>query len=181
MCFFHNTCTYTYFLTCVVQDVLNYVLNLLESQVVLRPLARVPVYPHSWSILEVALLYVLEPLDADVVEEQECTLAHTLAVVVKLTIRGLPLLRTGAVVAMQCGGLVAVSHYLSHHKQVQLVVAHLSEGGSEGLVVFHWEVHGAWCLLGSKVTATAPANKLLDQIILLVIQLPRHCHHFTHL
>ena len=34
---------------------------------VLWPFARVPMYPHSWSIHEVALLDVLE---ANVVEEQ---------------------------------------------------------------------------------------------------------------
>jgi len=67
-------------------------------------------YPHSWSVLEVALLDVLEPLDADVVEEQEGALAHPLAMVVELTIRYLPLFRTATVVAMQCGGLIAVSH-----------------------------------------------------------------------
>ena len=48
-------------------------------------LACLPVYSHSWSIHEVTLLDVLEPLDADVVEEQEGTLAHVLAMVVKLT------------------------------------------------------------------------------------------------
>ena len=138
-------------------------------------------YPHSWSVLEVALLDVLEPLDADVVEEQEGALAHQLAMVVELTIRYLPLFRTATVVAMQCGGLIAVSHYLPHHKQVQLIMAHLREGGSEGLVVFHREAHGAWCLLRPKITATAPASKLLDQIILPVIQLPHHCCHLTRL
>ena len=46
----------TLFLTCVVQGKQNDVLNLVKSQVVLRPLSRVPVYPHSWSICEVALL-----------------------------------------------------------------------------------------------------------------------------
>ena len=82
-------------------------------------------------------------------------------------------------VTLQCGGLVAVSLNLSHHKQVQLM-AYLSEGGSEGLVVlFYWEEHGAGCLW-SKVTATAPANKILDQIV-LVIQFPHHCSHLVHL
>ena len=149
----------------------------------LWPLARVPMYPHSWSIHEVALLDVLEPLEANVMEEQEGALTYTLALVVKLTIRGLPLFRTGAVVTLQCGGLVAMSHDLSHHKQVQLIMAHLSKGGSEGPIVFDWEEHGAGCLLGSKVTAstTTPADELLDKIILLVIQFPHHCRHFTHL
>ena len=103
-----------------------------------------------------------------------------LALVVKLTIRDLPLLRTGAV---QCGGLVAMSHDLSHHKQFQLIMAHLSKGGSEGPTVFDWEEHGEGCLLGSKVTAstTTLADKLLDKIILHVVQLPHHCCHFTHL
>ena len=73
-----------------------------------------------------------------------------------------------------------MSHDLSHHKQVQLIMAHLSKGGSEGLVVFHWEEHGAGCLLGSKVTATTPADEFLDKII-LVIQLPHHCHHLAYL
>ena len=132
---------YTCFLTCVVQDVLNDVFN--------------------------------------VVEEQEGMLAHTLAMVIKLAIRSLPPFRTQAVVTLQCGGLVAVSHNLSHHKQVQLIMAYLSESGSEGLVVFYWEEHGAGCLW-SKVTATALANKILDQIV-LVIQFPHHCSHLVHL
>ena len=169
------------FLTCVVQDVLNNVLNLLKSQVVLWPLACVSMHPHSWPILEVTLLNVLEPLDADVVEEQEGTLANTLALVVELAIRSLPLFRTGAVVALQGTGLIAVSHDLSHHKQVQLIVAHLSEGGSEGLVVFQWEQHGAWCLPGSEITTTPPTDKLLNQITLLVVQVSHHCCHITHL
>ena len=167
--------------TRVVQDVLYDVLDLLKCQVVLWPLAHVSMNPHSWSIHEIAFLDVLEPLEADVMQEQEGTLAHSLAMVVKLTIRSSSQFRTGAVVALQCGGLVAVSHDLSHHKQVQLIVVHLSKGSSEGLVVFHWEEHGARCLLGPEVTATAPADKLLDQITLLVVQVPHHCHHFTHL
>lgn len=122
--------------TCVIQDVLNDVPDLLKSQVVFRPLACVSMHPHSWSILEVTLLDILEPLEADVMEEQEGTLANALAMVVELPIRYLSLFRTGAVVALQSGGLVAVSHDLSHDKQVQLIMAHLSEGGSEGLVVF---------------------------------------------
>ena len=76
-------------------------------------------------------------------EEQEGVLTHTLALVVKLTIRDLPLLKlwTGAVVTLECGGLVAMTHDLSHHKQVQLIMAHLNKGGSEGLIVFDWEEH----------------------------------------
>ena len=70
-------------------------------------------------------------------------------------------------VTMQRGGLVAVSHDLSHHNQVQLVMTHLSEGGSEGLIVVHWKKHGAWCLSGSKVTAASPANKVCNQFTLL--------------
>ena len=66
-------------------------------------------------------------------EEQEGMLTYMLALAGKLTIHGLPLFRTvtGAVVTLQCGGLVAMSHDLSHHKQVQLIMAHLSKGGSE--------------------------------------------------
>ena len=60
-------------------------------------------------------------------------------------------------------------------------MAHLSKGGSEGLIVLKWEEHGAWCLLWSKVTATALADKFLNKIILLIIQLPHHCHHLAHL
>ena len=148
---------------------------------VLRPLSHVSVYSHSWSICEVALLDILEPLDADIVQEQEGTLAHTLAMVVKVTVRYFPLFRSGAVVTLQCGRLVGVSHDLSHHKQVQLIVAHLSKGGSEGLVVFDWKEHGAGSLLRAEVTATAPANKLLHSIALLVIQLPHLCRHLAHI
>ena len=72
--------------------------------------------------------------------DPERTQAHTLAKMVKLTICYLPLFRTGAVVALQCFGLIAVSHDLTHHKQVQLMVAYLSKGG---LVVVHWEEQGA--------------------------------------
>ena len=64
---------------------------------VLWPLACVPVYPHSWSVCEVTPLDVLEPLEANIVEEQESMLAHTLAMV---TICCLPLFRTGAVMAL---------------------------------------------------------------------------------
>ena len=148
---------------------------------VLRPLACVLVYPHSWSICEVTLLDIHEPLDTYVVEEQEGMLAHALAMVVKLTIGCLPLFRSGAVVTLQCVGLVAVSHDLSHHKQVQLIMAHLSEGASEGLIVLHWEEHRTWSLLGSKVTAIPPANKVFDQVVLSVIQLPHRCRQLTHL
>ena len=157
------------FLTCVVEDKLNDVLDLVKSQVVLRPLSCVPVYPHCWSICEVALLYVLEPLETNVMEEQEGALTHALAVVVKLVIGRLSLLRSGAMVTMQYGGLVAVSHDLSHHNQVQLVMAHLSEGGSEGLIVLHWKKHGAWCLSGSEVTAAPPANKVCHQFTLFIV------------
>ena len=94
----------------------------------LWPLARVPMYPHSCSIHKLALLGVLEPLQANVVEEQEGMLTYTLALVVKLTTRDLPLFRAGVVMTLQCGGLVAMSHDLSHHKQVQLIIAHLSKG-----------------------------------------------------
>ena len=73
----------------------------------LWPLAYVSMHPHSWSILEVTFLNVLKPLDADVMEEQEGMLANTLAMVVELAIRFLPLFRTGAVVALQGGRLVA--------------------------------------------------------------------------
>ena len=131
--------------------------------------------PHRWSIHEIAFL------QADVMQEQERTLAHSLAMVVKLTIRSSPQFRTGAVVVLQCGGLAAVSHDQSHHKHIQLIVVHPSKGGSEGLVVFHWEEHGARCLFGPEIIATALADKLLDQITLLVIQVPHHCRHFTHL
>ena len=104
--------------TRVVQDVLYDVLDLVKCQVVLRSLACVSMYPHSWSIHKVAFLDVLEPLQADVMEEQEGTLTHSLAMVVKLTVCYFPQFRTGGVVALQCGRLVAVSHNLSHHKQV---------------------------------------------------------------
>ena len=151
--------------TCVVEDKLNDVLNLVKSLVMLRPLSCVPLYPHSWSICEVALLDVLEPLETNVVEEQG-TLTRTLAMVVKVVVGRLSLLRSGAMVTMQHGGLVTVSHNLSHHNQVQLVMAHLSEGRSEGLIVLHWKKHGAWCLSGSKVTAANPANKVCNQFTL---------------
>ena len=57
-------------------------------------------YPHGWSICEVTLLDVLEPLEVNVVEEQEGMLAYTLAMVEELTVCCLPLFRTGAVVAL---------------------------------------------------------------------------------
>ena len=176
------TCIHVHLLfrTHVVQDVLDNVLDLVKYQVVLRPLACVSVYSHSWSICEVALLDI-EPFDADIVQEQEGTLAHVLAMVVKVTVHYFLLFRSGAVVTLQCGGLVGVSHDLSHHKQVQLIMAHLSKGGSEGLVVFDWKEHGAGSLLRAKVTATALANKLLHLIALLVIQLPHLCHHLAHI
>ena len=138
------------FPTCVVQDVLNNILTLLKSQVVLWTLACVSMHPHSWPILEVTL-NVLEPLDVDIVKEQG-TLANT-AMVVKLAIRSFSLFRTGAVVALQGTGLVAVSHDLLHHKQVQLIIAYLSEGGSEGLVVLGttWSMHGAFLGLKSQL------------------------------
>ena len=97
----------------------------------LWPLPCVSVYPHSWSVRQVALLDTLEPLYSYIVEEQEGALTNTLAMVVKLAIRSLPLLRTGAMVALQGGGLVAVSHDLSHYEQIQLVMGHLGKGGSE--------------------------------------------------
>ena len=103
--------------------------------------------------------------------------AHVLAMVVKVTVRYFPPFRTGPVVTLHCGGLVAVSHDLSHHKQIQLIMVHLSKGGSEGLVVFNWKEHGAGCLFRSKVIATAPANELLHQIALLVIQFPHVTSH----
>ena len=89
----------------------------------------VSVYSHSWSVRQV-VLDTLEPLYSNVVEEQGA-LTNTLAMVVKLAIRSLPLLRIGAVVALQGGGLVAVSHDLSHYEQIQLVMGHLGKGGSE--------------------------------------------------
>ena len=96
----------------------------------LWPLPPVSVYPHSWSVRQVALLDIFEPL-FQCYGEQEGTLTNTLAMVVKLAIHSLPLLRTGAVVALQDGGLVALSHDLSHCKQVQLIMGHFSEDGSE--------------------------------------------------
>ena len=51
------------FLTCVVEDKLNDVLNLVKSQVVLWPLSCVPVYPHSWSIFDFFMfLNLLRPM-----------------------------------------------------------------------------------------------------------------------
>ena len=102
-------------------------------------------------------------------EEQEGALIHALAVVVKVVVGRLSLLRSGAMANMQRGGLVAVSHDLSHHNQVQLVMAHLSEGGSKGVIVLHWKKHGAWCLSGSIVTAAPPANKVCNQFTLFVV------------
>ena len=87
-------------LTCVVKDKLNDILNLVKSQVVLWPLSCVPVYPHSWSICEVALLYFFEPRETNVMEEQEGALTHALAVVVKPVVSRLSLLRSGAMVTM---------------------------------------------------------------------------------
>ena len=55
----------------------------------------------------------------------------------------------------------------SHHKQIQLIMAHLSEGGSEGLIVLYWEEHRTWCLLGSKVTSTTPLTKSLTRSLSL--------------
>ena len=59
-------------------------------------------YPHSWSVLEITLLDILEPLEADVMEEQEGTLTYMLALAVKLTIHGFSLFRTvtGAMVTL---------------------------------------------------------------------------------
>ena len=87
-------------------------------------------YPHSWSVHRVALIDTLEPLYSNVVEEQG-GLTNTLAMVVKLAMCSLTLLRTGAVVALLDGGLLAVSHNLSHYEQIQLVMGHLGKGGSE--------------------------------------------------
>ena len=130
-----------YFRTRVVQDELDNVLDLGKGQMVLWPLAGVPVYSHCWSVCQVALFDVLKPLDSNVVEKQEGTLTHPLAMVVKLTIRCLPFFRSGAVVTMQCGRLIAVSHNLTNHKQVQLVMAHLRKACSEGQVMLDREEH----------------------------------------
>ena len=78
-------------------------------------------------------------------------LAHTLAVV---AVCCFSLFRIGAVVTLQCGGLVAVSHDLSRSSSS-------SKSGSEGLP------EKAWSRAYSEVTATAPANKL-HQIALFV-------------
>ena len=97
----------------------------------------VSMHPHSWSILEVTLLMFLNPLMPMLWRNKK---VRWLAMVVELAICSLPLFRTGA-----------VSHDLSYDRQVQLIIAHLSEGGSEWLVVFQLEQHGAWCVfLGPK-------------------------------
>ena len=43
----------------------------------------VPINPHSWSIGEIALLEVLVALNANIVKEEESTLAHSLTLVVE--------------------------------------------------------------------------------------------------
>ena len=90
---------------------------------------------------QVALFDVLKSLDSNVVEKQEGTLTHPLAMIIKLTIHYLSSFSSGAVVTMQRGRLIAVSHNLTHHKQVQLVVAYLRKAYSDGQVMLNWEEH----------------------------------------
>ena len=47
------------------------------------PLPLIPMNPCCWSVGEVALLQILEALDADVMKEYECALAYTLTLVVQ--------------------------------------------------------------------------------------------------
>ena len=56
---------------------------------------------------------------------------------ITLSIHYLPFFRSGAIVIMLCGRLIAVSHDVTHHKQVQLVVAHLRKACSEGQVMLN--------------------------------------------
>ena len=42
---------------------------------------------------------------------------------------------------MQCGRLIAVSHDMTHHKQVQLVVAYLGKACSEGQIMLNRKEH----------------------------------------
>ena len=99
------------------------VLNLLNCQVVLRPLALVP---HSWSILEVAWLDVFESLHPDNVEEQEST--HV------------DLMLPSFVQDWSCGGLAVFWTEPSFGPSQTSPVARLSK---DGLVVVHWEEQGA--------------------------------------
>ena len=60
----------------------------------LRSLACVPVYSRNWAALEEAGLDVVKPLLPDGMDEEEGTLAHTVALVIKMSVRYLPLRRT---------------------------------------------------------------------------------------
>ena len=59
------------------------ILDLIQGEVVFRLLPLVAMNPHSWSVGNVALLQVLVALDANIVKEEEGTLAYTLTLVVE--------------------------------------------------------------------------------------------------
>ena len=67
--------------TCIVQNVLYNILDLLQGQMVLRPLSFVAMHSHCQTIGEIALL---EALDPDLVKKQESALAHTLTLMVQM-------------------------------------------------------------------------------------------------
>ena len=54
--------------TCVVQNELNHVLDLLDCEMVLGSISRVPVYSCYWTILQIARLDVLEAFDPRLVD-----------------------------------------------------------------------------------------------------------------
>ena len=68
----------------------------------LWPPSCVSVDSHSWPVCEVTFLDVFEPLETDVMEEREGALTHALAMVKNLGVSCFSLLRSGAMVTMQC-------------------------------------------------------------------------------
>ena len=61
-----------------------YILDLLQGQMVLRPLSFVAMHPYCRTIDEIALLQILEALDPDLVKKQESALAYTLTLIVQM-------------------------------------------------------------------------------------------------
>ena len=88
-------------LTSVVKNVLSDVLNLLKGKLVFWPPARVPVYSWHWSCFEIAGLNVLKPLHADGVDEEEGVLTNAVTLVIKQSVRYLPLCRAVTVVTLE--------------------------------------------------------------------------------
>ena len=87
---------------------------------VLWPPVLIPMHSHCWSRGEVACFDVLVPLDADVVQEQERGLTNSSSFVAEMAV----------IETLDCCRLEGVGHDLSHHDQIELVVAHLCKCAS---------------------------------------------------